>query len=218
MAAACAEEAGGPSAARCVEAMEWDGADESGVAEEAGEGGGGGNGAREMGGEAAVGQGTGGDARQGCAQSSGGGRGRKRQRAGVRQVERAVRVEGMGDVVVCSAWGVVLRLRHVVAGRTHLRRESVADAEALSRFNITDEGNKRQRRADASEGGSNRADDGGGEGEGRIAEIRRMGREALEAGLGRGGYVVGAVWDEGNMVQAMRRFGGRTIKWRYGEG
>jgi len=35
-----------------------------------------------------------------------------------------------------------------------------------------------------------------------------MGREALEAGLGRGGYVVdrlvGAMWDEGNMVQAMR--------------
>ena len=54
-------------------------------------------------------------------------------------------------------------------------------------------------------------------GEGRIAEIRRMGREALEAGLGRGGYVVGAIWDEGNMVQAMRRFGGRTIQWRYGE-
>ena len=45
-----------------------------------------------------------------------------------------------------------------------------------------------------------------------------MGREALEAGLGRGGYVVGAMWDEGNMVQAMRRFGGRTIQWRYGEG
>ena len=32
------------------------------------------------------------------------------------------------------------------------------------------------------------------------------------------GYVVGAIWDEGNMVQAMRRFGGRTIQWRYGEG
>ena len=124
----------------------------------------------------------------------------------------------LGDVVVCSAGGVVLRLRHVVARCKRLRRESVADAEALSRSNNTDEGNKQQRRADESEGGSNRADDGGGEGEGRIAEIRRMGREALEAGLGRGGYVVGAVWDEGNMVQAMRRFGGRTIKWRYGEG
>jgi len=117
---------------------------------------------------------------------------------------------------VCSAGGVVLRLRHVVARCKRLRCESVGDAEALSRNNITDEGDKQQRRADESEGGSNRADDGGGDGEGRIAEIRRMGREALEAGLGRGGYVVGAVWDEGNMVQAMRRFGGRTIQWRYG--
>ena len=106
----------------------------------------------------------------------------------------------------------------VVASSKRLRRESVADAEALGRDIITDVGNKQQRRADESEGGSNRADDGGGEGEGRVAEIRRMGREALEAGLGRGGYVVGAMWDEGNMVQAMRRFGGRTIHWRYGEG
>ena len=88
----------------------------------------------------------------------------------------------------------------------------------MNRNIITDEGNKQQRRVDESEGGSNRADDGGGDDEGRIAEIRRLGREALEAGLGRGGYVVGAVWDEGNMVQAMRRFGGRTIQWRYGEG
>ena len=112
-----------------------------------------------------------------------------------------------------------MRLRHVVASSKRLRRESVVDAGALSRSDeITDVGNKQQRRADESEGGSNRADDGGGDGEGRIAEIRRMGREALEAGLGRGGYVVGAMWDEGNMVQAMRRFGGRTIQWRYGEG
>ena len=129
-----------------------------------------------------------------------------------------MRVAGLGDVVVCSTGGVVLRLRHVVTSSKRQRRESVAGADASSRSNITGEGNKQQRRADESEGGSNRADDGGGEGEGRVAEIRRMGREALEAGLGRGGYVVGAVWDEGNMVQAMRRFGGRTIQWRYGEG
>ena len=141
------------------------------------------------------------------AQSGAAGQGQKRRRAGARQEERAVRVAGLGDVVVCSAGGVVLRLRHVVASSKHLRRESVVDAGALSRSDeVTDVGNKQQRRADESEGGSNRADDGGGEGEGRVAEIRRMGREALEAGLGRGGYVVGAMWDEGNMVQAMRRY------------
>ena len=45
------------------------------------------------------------------------------------------------------------------------------------------------------------------------------GRE-LEAGLGRGRYVVGAVWDEGSMVQlqAIRRLGGRTMELRYGKG
>ena len=37
----------------------------------------------------------------------------------------------------------------------------------------------------------------------REVETRRMGRAALEGGLGRGSYVVGAQWDEGNMVHAM---------------
>ena len=45
-----------------------------------------------------------------------------------------------------------------------------------------------------------------------------MAREELEAGLGRGRYAVGAEWDEGSMVHAMRRFGGRTIGWRFGDG
>ena len=195
----------------------WDGDDAGGVCEAGagGDGGGDGCGASE---EVVAMDGVRSSGGQAGAQSGAAGRGQKRRRAGARQEERAVRVTGLGDVVVCSAGGVVLRLRHVVASSKRLRRESVADAEALSRDIITDVGNKQQRRADESEGGSNRADDGGGEGEGRVAEIRRMGREALEAGLGRGGYVVGAVWDEGNMVQAMRRFGGRTIKWRYGEG
>ena len=49
-------------------------------------------------------------------------------------------------------------------------------------------------------------------------ETRRMGRAALEGGLGRGSYVVGAQWDEGNMVHAMRRFGGTTVGWRFGDG
>ena len=36
--------------------------------------------------------------------------------------------------------------------------------------------------------------------EGRNNEVRRIEREGLEARLGRGGCVVGAMWDEGNMV------------------
>ena len=56
------------------------------------------------------------------------------------------------------------------------------------------------------------------EGAGRTEAIGRMAREELEAGLGRGRYAVGAEWDEGSMVHAMRRFGGRTIGWRFGDG
>ena len=52
----------------------------------------------------------------------------------------------------------------------------------------------------------------------REVDTRRMGRAALEGGLGRGSYVVGAQWDEGNMVHAMRRFGGKTVGWRFGDG
>ena len=52
----------------------------------------------------------------------------------------------------------------------------------------------------------------------REEETRRMGRAALEGGLGRGSYVVGAQWDEGNMVHVMRRFGGTTVGWRFGDG
>ena len=36
--------------------------------------------------------------------------------------------------------------------------------------------------------------------------------------MGRGSYVVGAQWDEGNMVHAMKRFGGTTVGWRFGDG
>ena len=66
--------------------------------------------------------------------------------------------------------------------------------------------------------GSCHADAGGGEAEVRMGEVRRMEREALEARLGRGGYVVGAMWDEGSAVHAMRRFGGTTLAWRFGHG
>ena len=61
--------------------------------------------------------------------------------------------------------------------------------------------------------------EGGGEMEDwREEATRRMGRAALEGGLGRGSYVVGAQWDEGNMVHAIRKFGGTTMGWLFGDG
>ena len=45
-----------------------------------------------------------------------------------------------------------------------------------------------------------------------------LGEKEPVAGLGRGSYVVGAQWDEGNMVHAMKRFGGTTVGWRFGDG
>ena len=66
--------------------------------------------------------------------------------------------------------------------------------------------------------GSVSADAGDEGAEMRNNEVRRIEREGLEARLGRGGYVVGAMWDEGNMVHAMRRFGGTTLEWRFGDG
>ena len=73
-------------------------------------------------------------------------------------------------------------------------------------------------REDSLEGGSMCVEAGDGESEARMGEVRRMEREALEALIGRGGYVVGAMWDEGNAVHAMRRFGGTTLAWRFGDG
>ena len=55
-------------------------------------------------------------------------------------------------------------------------------------------------------------------GGGVSGEVERIRREEVEAGLGRGRYEVGAEWEEGNIVHAMRRFGGRTIEWRFGVG
>ena len=68
--------------------------------------------------------------------------------------------------------------------------------------------------------GGGSADAGGGfeEAGERDAEAERIDREALEARLGRGGYAVGAMWDEGNMVHAIRKFGGTTMGWRFGDG
>ena len=59
--------------------------------------------------------------------------------------------------------------------------------------------------------GSCHADAGGGEAEVRMGDVRRMEREALEARLGRGGYVVGA-------VRCMRCGGSGVRRWRGGLG
>ena len=50
------------------------------------------------------------------------------------------------------------------------------------------------------------------------ASGRSVGGSHDVARLGRGGYVVGAMWDEGSVVHAMRRFGGTTLAWRFGDG
>ena len=66
------------------------------------------------------------------------------------------------------------------------------------------------------DGWTREAERDGDEEGGRTEAIGRMAREELEAGLGRGRYAVGAEWDEGSMVHAIRRFGGQTIGWRFG--
>ena len=95
---------------------------------------------------------------------------------------------------------------------SHTRCESVAGFAISSDGSLSIKGGSEwTREADLAEC------DGPEEG-GRTEAIGRMAREELEAGLGRGRYAVGAEWDEGSMVNAMRRFGGRTIGWRFGNG
>ena len=48
--------------------------------------------------------------------------------------------------------------------------------------------------------------------------IRRQETRRAETTESRRGYVVGAAWDEGNMIQAMARLKNPTIAWRYGYG
>ena len=109
---------------------------------------------------------------------------------------------------------------YVVAGSDEGEGVGSSDAEAHTRF----EGDAGF--SDFSDGSllvrggsewTREADCDGEEGIGRTEAIGRMAREELEAGLGRGRYAVGAEWDEGSMVHAMRRFGGRTVEWRFGE-
>ena len=93
--------------------------------------------------------------------------------------------------------------------------ESHTRCESVAGFAISSDGSLSIR--GGSEWTREAACDGAEEGS-RTEAIGRMAREELEAGLGRGRYAVGAEWDEGSMVHAMRRFGGRTIEWRYGNG
>ena len=131
-------------------------------------------------------------------------------------------MSGLGVVVVRVHAGV-LRLRDVVAApaRECAHRQctdngSVMGGSGVIMSDLLEGG-------EFSVGGSNvRSDaadvsDDGWEEE-REEETRRLGREELEARVGRGLYVAGAAWDEGNMVHAMRRFGGQTIGWRFGDG
>ena len=146
--------------------------------------------------------------------------GRKWQRA-EGDVQRSVRVSGLGVVVVRVHAGV-LRLRDVVAApaRDCAHRECIDNGSVTGGSRM---GSNLLEGGEFSVGGSNvRSDaadvsDEGGEEE-REEETRRLGREELEARVGRGLYVAGAAWDEGNMVHAMRRFGGQTIGWRFGDG
>ena len=133
---------------------------------------------------------------------------------------KRVRVSGLGEVVVRVHAGL-LRLRDVVAGSGEGEGVGSGDAEAHTRsgddagFSDFSDGSLLVR------GGrewTREADCDEEEGAGRTEAIGRMAREELEAGLGRGRYAVGAEWDEGSMVHAMRRFGGRTIEWRFGDG
>ena len=133
---------------------------------------------------------------------------------------KRVRVSGLGEVVVRVHAGL-LRLRDVVARSDAGEGAGSGDAEAHSRLECDDGVSDASDGSLLVRGGSEwtrEADCDEEEGAGRTEAIGRMAREELEAGLGRGRYAVGAEWDEGSMVHAMRRFGGRTIEWRFGDG
>ena len=117
----------------------------------------------------------------------------------------------------------LLRLQDVVVGSSEGEDGGSSDAE-VRRGGECDDGQSTFSVSDGSlytRGGSEwtrEAECDGAEAGGRTEAIGRMAREELEARLGRGRYAVGAEWDEGSMVHAMRRFGGRTIGWRFGNG
>ena len=156
-------------------------------------------------------------------------RAQKRARAEEAQgLVRAVRVVGLGDVKVRVREGEVLRLRHVLGGacdesvrtqRMRFSRRHTFECGLGSQGNNDAIGGGGVDGLDSWDGRGSVSADAGDEGaEVRNSEVRRIEREGLEARLGRGGYVVGAMWDEGNVVHAMRRFGGTTLEWRFGDG
>ena len=57
-----------------------------------------------------------------------------------------------------------------------------------------------------------------GETEERTWVIKRCVEKEMEVAESRRGYIYGAAWDEGNMIQAMARLKNPTIVWRYGDG
>ena len=57
-----------------------------------------------------------------------------------------------------------------------------------------------------------------GETEERTWVIKRCVEKEMEVAESRRGYIYGAAWDEGNMIQAMARLKNPTIAWRYGDG
>ena len=127
-------------------------------------------------------------------------------------------VGGLGVVTVRVRAGV-LRLQDVVA--THHR----GDGAVRTLLHSNDSGNGVSEFLGGSllvRGGSARSAGAvvsdGEEDREREEETRRMVRAELEARVGRGLYVAGAVWDEGNMVHAIRKFGGTTMGWRFGDG
>jgi len=155
-------------------------------------------------------------------QADDGARSRKRRRRGGVGARKRVRVGGLGEVVVRVHAGL-LRLQDVVVG-SNVGEAGGSGAAEVRRRDECDDGRSTFSVSDGSiytKGGSEwtrEAECDGAEAGGRTEAIGRMAREELEAGLGRGRYAVGAEWDEGSMVHAMRRFGGRTIGWRFGNG
>ena len=120
----------------------------------------------------------------------------------------------------------VIRLADVVAGRRRtdkrFRRacrvgnsQQVVCIEGRCRLQVTGSNDAEEQEILSSVGATSGLS---GEGEDRRDTIRRQEKRGAETTELRRGYVVGAAWDEGNMIQAMARLKNPTIAWRYGDG
>ena len=122
----------------------------------------------------------------------------------------------------------VVRLAEVVAGRrrTEKRRRETSQKCRLKVVCIDKRCRLLVRESNSFDGGrSERSDDSlgaesglSGEEEDRQRVVRKQDERKVEVAESRRGYVRGAVWDEGNMIQAMARLKNPTIAWRYGDG